>query len=145
MRHPLANVSVLLVDDNENMLKLHTQMLRRIGVRAISQAYDCPTALSLLRIKPYDVVLCSWEMSPIDGLSFGRMLRHPARSPNTTVPVILLTSRIDRKLVEAVRDAGLDDVVTRPLSPATLEARIVAVIGRLPTASRADGAAAAGS
>ena len=125
----LANLQVVVADDNENMLNIVAAMLKGAGVRRIkacASGYDAILAIS--RFAP-DVVVVDYNMTPVDGLEFTRFMRRSPLSPDPFVPIILMTGHADRALVTAARDAGVHEVIVKPVTAKRLIARFQSVLG----------------
>ncbi len=129
-RRRFEQVNVLLVDDNEHTLNLLTQMLRSFGVRLIAKAHDGASAFSVMRHRAFDIIICDWNMKPVDGLKFVRHVRRSADSPDPFVPVIMLTGHTEEERVLEARDAGCNAFLAKPISPATLLSRLKAVLDK---------------
>ena len=70
----------------------------------------------------YDLVLVDHIMPEMDGVQFTSALR--ARDPYRLVPIIMITSDMDRNTrIEAIR-AGATDFVNKPFDPTELQARV---------------------
>ncbi len=121
-------LSILVVDDNEHTVDLITQILSAFGVRDISSAADGASALRFLHRKSVDLVICDWEMKPLDGLAFTKRVRKSPESPNPFVPIIMLTGHTEAERVIKARNAGVNDFVAKPISPAVLFSRMVSVL-----------------
>ncbi|MFQ5957840.1 MAG: response regulator [Alphaproteobacteria bacterium] len=121
-------LSVLIVDDNEHTVALITKILRTFGVRSISATADGASALRFLTRKSVDLVICDWEMRPLDGLEFTKLVRKAPESPNPFVPIIMLTGHTEIDRVVKARNAGVNDFVAKPVSPAVLLSRMVSVL-----------------
>jgi DNA-binding response OmpR family regulator len=63
-------------------------------------------------------------MGTIDGVDFVRKLRDPKESPAPGVPVIFCSRQLDRQLVEDVRDAGINEVIVKPITLGAVKSRI---------------------
>ena len=72
MRFDLLNI--LLVDDNQHMRMLLTEMLRAIGVRNIHEAVNGEVALQMLRQVPIDIVISDLKMGTLGGIDFVNLL-----------------------------------------------------------------------
>lgn len=125
---PFRYLTVLVVDENKNTLALITQMLRGFGVGQVEKACDAPSALAVLRSKQIDLIICDWQMTPVDGVKFTQLVRRAPASENPFVPIIMLTAHGAPDLVFKARDAGITEFLVKPISPATLLARIVSVV-----------------
>jgi DNA-binding response OmpR family regulator len=67
-------------------------------------------------------------MPKLDGYAVTRRLREDDATRDT--PVILLTARVQEADVARGFEAGADDYLKKPFSPAELRARVQAVLGR---------------
>jgi|GEM_PF-139104 len=118
------NLSVLVVDDQFNFRSLMRNILNTFGVTQIQEARDGMEAFERLGTTPADVILVDDEMQPCDGLSFTRMVRG-TKSPSPKAVVILMPSReITREYVKEATEAGVHDLMIKPLAPKTVRARI---------------------
>ena len=75
-----------------------------------------------------DVVLLDWMLPGESGIAFARRLRADRRTKS--IPIIMLTARVEERDKIAGLEAGADDYVTKPFSPKELVARIKAVLRR---------------
>jgi two-component system, chemotaxis family, chemotaxis protein CheY len=126
----LSNISVLVVDDNPHMRSIVVAILRGVGIVHIKEANDGADALSVMRAGIPDLIIADLNMAPIDGLEFTHMVRTASDSPYPFVPIIMMTGHTERSKVNAARDAGINELVAKPISAKTLLDRIVAVIDR---------------
>lgn len=123
----IGDMHVLIVDDSRAMRMLLRSMLTAVGVRNIHEADDAQAALRLLRGE-IDLVLLDWQMQPMDGLTFARLIRRSPVSPRPFVPIIMLTAHTEISRVEAARDAGVNGFVRKPISTQQLFARMSSVL-----------------
>jgi two-component system chemotaxis response regulator CheY len=66
------NMNVLVVDDFATIRRILRHILKQIGFMNISEAEDGKIALTELKNKKFDLVLCDWnmpEMSDLDLLN----------------------------------------------------------------------------
>jgi CheY-like chemotaxis protein len=87
----LQNVSVLVVDDDEDARTLLAKMLTKAGakVRLVSSVVE---AVEAVRIQPADVLISDIGMPDEDGLSLIRMIRRLPKGQGGDVPAIALTA-----------------------------------------------------
>jgi CheY-like chemotaxis protein len=119
----IADVHVLLVDDNRQMRQLLRSMLHAVGVRHIVEADSAASALRALH-GLIDLVILDWQMAPIDGLELARAIRNGEGCPRPFVPIIMLTAHTEIHRVAAARDAGVNGFVKKPVSATLLLSRI---------------------
>jgi DNA-binding response OmpR family regulator len=120
----MAKRRVLVVDDDENIVRLVSMYLEKDGYR-VESAHDGREALTLFRRTKPDIVVLDLMLPEIDGLSVCRTMRE-----QTDVPIIMLTARTTESDKLIGLDQGADDYVTKPFSPRELLARIRAVLRR---------------
>ncbi len=120
----LKRISCVVVDDNANTRRLLHDVLTAFGVNDIRLIGDGPTALESINLLPPDLILCDWNMRPMDGIEFLRRLRHHDNK-NAKIPAIMLTGHTKPELVKAAMDAGANHFVAKPIVPGTLLKRIV--------------------
>jgi two-component system, chemotaxis family, chemotaxis protein CheY len=126
----LSSLHILVVDDNPHMRGIVVAILRGAGFARVKEASDGAQALEEMKSGIPDIIVCDLNMDPIDGLEFTKMLRTAADSPGAYIPVIMMTGHTERSKVTAARDAGVNELVAKPISAKTLLERIVAVIDR---------------
>jgi two-component system, chemotaxis family, chemotaxis protein CheY len=119
---------ILVVDDNPHMRAIVVAILRGIGVRTIREAADGATALEIVRDTPPDIIITDYSMQPLDGIAFTRMLRTAEDSSHPQVPIIMMTGYADRVTVAAARDAGINEILVKPVSAKSTLQRLIAVI-----------------
>jgi two-component system alkaline phosphatase synthesis response regulator PhoP len=117
---------ILVVDDDENIVRLVSMYLEKDGYR-VDSSHDGRDALTQFRRTRPDIVVLDLMLPEIDGLSVCRSIRE-----QSDVPIIMLTARTTEgdKLIGL--DQGADDYITKPFSPRELLARIRAVLRRAP-------------
>ncbi|MCW9040648.1 MAG: response regulator [Rhodospirillales bacterium] len=126
----LERVNFLVVDDNKHMRTLVGSILHALGVKSIIEAEDGADAIRVLRSFPADIVICDWNMEPLDGLDFVRLVRTGKDSPNPYVPIIMLTGHTEMHRVLEARDAGINEFLAKPISAKSIYARITSIIER---------------
>ncbi|MEQ8602676.1 MAG: response regulator [Marivibrio sp.] len=130
MSYDFTGLSVLLVDDNRHMRVLVRRLLSAFGVARVAEAADGGAAWAdLFRALP-DVVLIDFAMEPVDGIEFTRRIRTAPDSPNSYLPIIMMTGYTEKTRVVEARDAGVTELVAKPVSALSLYNRLVAVVER---------------
>jgi DNA-binding response OmpR family regulator len=120
---------VLVADDDPDILALVRFRLERDGYEVLS-APDGETALDLALARTPDLALLDVMMPRLDGYEVTRRLRE--HGATATIPIILLTARVQEPDVERGFEAGADDYVTKPFSPQALGERVQAALGARP-------------
>jgi DNA-binding response OmpR family regulator len=124
--------TILLVDDEESILKLLTYPLERDGYRVV-QARDGEEALDVFARERPDLVLLDLALPKLDGLEVCRRLR-----AQSAVPILMLTARDDEIDKVLGLEIGADDYITKPFSIRELRSRIRAAMRRVSLARPAE-------
>ncbi|MBS5933168.1 MAG: response regulator transcription factor [Clostridiales bacterium] len=121
----MANQTVLIVDDEEEIRELIRKYLEREGIRSI----ECETgkqALVMMENHKVDLVILDIMMKDMDGFEVITKLRAFDR----TVSVIFLSARQEEYDIVLGLGLGADDYVTKPFSPGEFMARVKAHLRR---------------
>lgn len=118
---------VLLVEDDEELSEVlkHTLVSRGFTVQTVS---DGNSALALLKVNHYDVIVLDWMMPGLSGVDVCKRLR----SNGNKCPILMLTARTTDDDIEEGLDAGADDYLTKPFENKVLAARLRALLRRPP-------------
>lgn len=116
-------MQVLIADDDSLLRRLLRFWLEARGF-AVDEAADGAQALERLAAAGTlpDVLVLDAVMPGVDGSEVLRRLR--VASSGTRLPVLMLTATRDETEIAALRALGADDVLTKPLLPDVLVARI---------------------
>lgn len=136
-----AVMRVLVVDDNPVNQRVAAAFLNDPGLQ-LQMASDGREALDQLESQRFDVVLMDVLMPGLDGLSATRELR-AGGGPNAAVPVIALTADASDETRRQCQDAGMTEVLTKPIDRAALTERL-RHYGRRAAASAGSPTSAAG-
>lgn len=122
----LSRLTVLVVDDNRHVRALVKEILGAVGP-TVDEADSGAAALRLCRDRAFDLVIVDYEMPGMTGAEFTRALR--AQGPQgARTAVLLMTAHGDQRRVLAASQAGVDGVVSKPLTPQALFTRIEAAM-----------------
>lgn len=121
------DVSVLLVEDEQDLLDLLSYNLEREGydVRTTTSGEE---ALKLVNAQPPQLILLDLMLPGMDGLEVARTIKGKSRT--NSIPIIMLTAKGEESDIIKGLEIGADDYITKPFSPRVLLARIAAVIRR---------------
>jgi len=126
----LERINFLIVDDNKHMRALVKTILHALGSKSVHEAADGAEAFKELRHFPADIIICDWNMQPLDGLDFVKLVRTGSDSPNPYVPIIMLTGHTEMTKVMEARDSGVHEFLAKPISAKSLYSRIRSIIER---------------
>lgn len=119
--------TILIVEDDPAVQELIAFTLLQAGHR-VQRAATAEEALGLVADRLPDLVILDWMLPGLSGLSLTRQLRQGARTK--TLPLIMLTARVEEADKISGLEQGADDYVTKPFSPRELLARIKALLRR---------------
>lgn len=123
----MANETVLVVEDEEDILELLRHTFTREGYRVFG-AGTGEKALALAKELSPDILVLDLMLPGISGLDVTRVLKN---DPETrSIPILMLTARGEESDVVAGLELGADDYVTKPFSPRVLAARVKAILRR---------------
>ncbi|MCG8608381.1 response regulator [bacterium] len=123
----MANETILVVEDEEDILDLVTYHFEQAGFK-ILKAMAGDRALEVLQRKSADLVILDLMLPGLSGIEVCKILRGNEETRN--IPIIMLTAKkeeIDRVLGF---ELGADDYVPKPFSPRELVLRTKAILRR---------------
>ena len=119
----LSSTSFLVAEDNLGTQKVLRKILEAAGAADIRFATDGNQALQLLKNWVPDIILCDWNMAPMNGKSLLATL-HADPGVLSEIPVIVVTSTTDKKVVQQIIESEPEHLVLKPIVPARLYNRI---------------------
>jgi CheY-like chemotaxis protein len=114
---------ILVVDDNEINQVVACKFLQKLGCHA-EVARNGREALDSIAKVVYDAVLMDCEMPEMNGYEATQAIRRQEQSTTNHLPIIALTGHASSEDEQQCRQAGMDDVVTKPITLPTLRAKI---------------------
>jgi len=120
-------MNVLIVDDYKTMLRIEDNLLRQIGFTNVEEALGGPPALEKLKQKKFGLILSDWNMEPMTGLEFLKVVR--ADPQTKSVPFIMVSAEGKAENVVAAKAAGVNNYIVKPFNAATLKQKIATVLG----------------
>jgi putative two-component system response regulator len=122
----VKEVTILVADCDEENRQNVSNMIVALGRRPVT-AVDGPSALRLLRERPTpDAAFLSVDLPGISGANILETIRKD-RFLNE-IPVIMMASQQDERLVASCIETGADDYLIKPVKPLLLKARIAACL-----------------
>lgn len=121
---PMTKETILVVDDERNIVELARMYLEAEGYRVVTAA-DGKEALAQVRAARPALVVLDLMLPELDGWEVCRRLR-----AESDLPIIMLTARSDDVDKIVGLELGADDYLTKPFNPRELVARVRAVLRR---------------
>jgi two-component system, chemotaxis family, chemotaxis protein CheY len=123
----LGGLSILVVDDDDNMRNLICTMIRRMNANIlVIEAHSGEEALERISaaLEPFNIVICDWEMPRMTGIELFKQVH--SRDPK--LPFLMLTGRTDLESVVAAKKAGITGYLVKPVSPQQLRAKVAVLL-----------------
>ena len=123
---PTGSERILLVDDEELLVKALKQMLERLGHRVTASSSSIE-ALNYFRQNPgdFDLVITDYTMPHMTGMD----LAENVRALRDDIPIILCTGYSERISKEVMEKCGIFALLMKPVSLGTLAGLIRKVVG----------------
>lgn len=118
-------VRVLLADDSPSVRKIQKRELTKYGFQ-VSLAEDGAAALERLEEEHFDLLITDWEMPRLDGEGLIRSLRQHQRDDLKTLPVIVISSRVDDDFADHAREIGAHLALPKPFDTHTFHQSVQA-------------------
>jgi PAS domain S-box-containing protein len=110
---------VLVADDNEINQVVACKFLQKLGCQ-VEVARTGREAVEAISRTVYDVILMDCEMPEMDGYEATREIRRGEEGTSKHLPIIALTGHTSDEDAQKCRQAGMDRVMTKPLTLPTL-------------------------
>lgn len=126
---------ILLVEDNSTNQKVALLILKRLGLRA-EVAGNGLEALKLLAENDYQAILMDIQMPEMDGFAATRCIRDPSSQVrNRNIPIIAMTAHAMDGYRQDCQRAGMDDYISKPVTPKQMREVLSRWIPDLPVGS----------
>ncbi len=120
-QRPAVAAAVLVAEDNEVNQKVAVKILEKLGYR-VELAENGKEALAACARRRYDAVLMDGQMPGMDGYEATRKIRERETRGGRRLPIIAMTASAMKGDREKCLESGMDDYVTKPVTPENLEA-----------------------
>lgn len=115
---------ILMIEDDLELAEILTEFLEQYEFD-IETEDDPFKALSILKLKKYDLVILDLTLPGMDGLEVCEAIRE-----RQNIPIIISSARSDVSDKVSALELGADDYLPKPYDPRELEARIQSVLRR---------------
>ena len=123
------SLRVMVVDDMGVSRGLLIQAIEEMGIWKNQAENDGRAALAKLVADPVHLVLSDYNMPGMDGLELLRALRQ--NKSTARIGFILVTGNPTPDLVSKGKALGLNNIIKKPFSTASMKQCIESVVGRL--------------
>lgn len=122
----MPNKRILLADDSVTALTMHRMILTGAGYELLT-AQDGQEAIDLATAERPDLILMDVVMPRKTGFEAVRTLRK--QDATKTIPVIMVTTRAEAKIIEICFQCGCNDYINKPVDGAVLLAKVRSILG----------------
>jgi len=123
-----SRLKILVIEDSEFVRRLVQEVLFSFGVGHVFTAETADRAFALMDQDCPDLIICDWQMYPVDGLTILRRLRQELAGRYPRMPFIMLTGHSGNDEVSAALGEGADSYIVKPFSAKTLMNHILKII-----------------
>lgn len=120
---------VMVVDDMSTSRGILTQCLDELGIRNYMVENNGQSAFDKLTKTPVHLVLSDYNMPGMDGLGLLKAVRE--HRVTQRVGFILVTGKPTPEVIEVGKRLGLNNIIRKPFTVATMKQSIEQVVGRL--------------
>ncbi|MEW9898735.1 CHASE domain-containing protein [Chitinivorax sp. PXF-14] len=109
---------ILLAEDNPVNQRIAVLMLEQLGCR-VDVADDGLAALKAVQSSRYDMIFMDCQMPNLDGIEATRQIR-ALDDAVSNLPIVALTANASVATEKECRAAGMNDFVTKPITPESM-------------------------
>ncbi len=136
MPYKFNSVTVLIVEDAQEMFEITRSVLQTFGISRIISAHDLRGGFRKFCNYNPDLVIIDWLDNTAgenpggisDGLRLMQAIRHDPKSPNKFTPAIMMTGYSIRRNVDLARDYGATEFLAKPFTAESLYKKIEHII-----------------
>lgn len=114
---------ILIVDDDEDMLRLTHRQVTRCGHEPVTVG-DSTKALKIISDEHIQAVISDWVMPELSGLDLVRALRAESAKRPYVYFMVLTGTKLGKINFMAAMDAGADDYMEKPINKDLLKVRL---------------------
>jgi len=118
--------TILCADDSLTALTMHQMILKSNGYRVVT-AQDGFEAVTKASAELPDLILMDVVMPRMTGFEAVKQIR--TADATKAIPVIMVTTRAEPKVIETCFQAGCNDYVNKPVDGAVLLSKVRALVG----------------
>lgn len=120
----LESIRALVIDGNPASLEMLSQVLGGFRLQRLKPCASSREARALLASDLFDLIVIEFVLPDEDAISLARHIRSDPTLPNHATPIIILHDHTPMDMVVRARDAGVNTIVRKPITPAVLLGQI---------------------
>jgi DNA-binding response OmpR family regulator len=106
-------ISVLYVDDEQDLLEIGKLYLERTGEFRVATVTSAPVAISIIQSEKYDAIISDYQMPDMNGIDLLKKIR----ASGNTIPFIIFTGRGREEVVIQALNEGVDFYIQKGGDP----------------------------
>ncbi len=132
----LADVSVLIIDDNPINLIVAEKTLKKFGAKSI-KALSAKEGIQKYAVQSVQLVLMDLHMPGIDGYKATTLLHETEKFKKSPVPVLAYTTFAFDEVKEKIEEYKLDGYIGKPFTQGQVFETIMSVLSIKPDSKQA--------
>lgn len=125
MQQPdLSDLSVIIVDDQRDFLRLFCAILRSYGVRKLTYCQKADEVTQYMRAYRFDMLFADVRMPEVDGIELIRRIRSDSKLLCRGLPIICVSAFSEQSAIQSAIRAGADDFLVKPVRPIDVYKRL---------------------
>ncbi len=120
--------TVCIIEPNKFEGQIMVDLLRNAGADKVKMFASQDDALAVMETYNANVVIASFEMSPLDGAAWTRLYRRNRKLPGRKAAIFITSGAFSRSMAEECRHAGANALIGKPVSGKVLLATINKVL-----------------
>jgi len=129
MQSAIANLNVLVVDDQQMMREFISARLRELGINQVAVVASAAEALKQLHQEKFDLIISDWIMPDMTGLDLVKAVRgHPVLKK---MPIIMASTWPGRDQKEQATAEGVNHYLVKPFEAGQLRDSLQDLFGTL--------------
>ncbi|MCF2145331.1 response regulator [Desmonostoc muscorum LEGE 12446] len=121
--------TILLVDDNEDIIALITCVLKIYGIRVITASCGSE-AFEIVKKVTVDLLISDIDMAGNSGYLLIKKIRTLASSPIREIPAIAFSDRGENRAYKQALACGFQSYMKKPSNPTQLITEVAKLLGR---------------
>src|SRR5262249_38358435 len=115
---------------SDHMRVLLRRLLSKLGVNRIHEYADASEALDEISARKPNLIFSDLSMERMNGIEFTRSVRRRASESECSIPIVMVTGHTEKRHIEEARDAGVSEILAKPITVAGLTQRIEEILFR---------------
>ena len=111
----VAGKRILIVEDNEENMRLFMAVLRLEGASEVFGAESAVEGIAIAQQQQPDIILMDIQMPEMDGITATRLLK--GKPETAAIPVVAVTASVLESDRQEMQEAGCAGYISKPIDP----------------------------